>query len=236
MSRGLRIEPYHPSLHTVETLGVQLAAMTERDHTMRIAGSLGRAAFYERTGKGFDWEFAQRNQQPESKGSSRPIARDVDIIAPSQPPYDGYPFPVDYTAFCGNRGMIVEERGAWWLVAPRHDFAESISEDLMEPYEGRLNDMTFAALQPIAQLAVFSIHGNLRTRKIIEARAMFRAELEEQGIATDDTLLAPFQNLSKLNRNDILHRLRFAYRRNVPEVVRKRLTNISRLASEIIDK
>jgi hypothetical protein len=156
MSRGLRFEKYDPSLHTMESLGLQLAEMTASDPHTRIAGSIGRAAFYERSGKGFDWEFLARQQAAVSKGKpSNLMARDVDVIAVSQPERDDYPFPIDYTAFCGNRGMIIEEQRGWWLVAPRHNFAEPISEDLLEPYEGEVAGHSFAALQPVAQFAVF---------------------------------------------------------------------------------
>lgn len=223
-------------IHTADALGAQLEALTEANEHCRIAGSLGRAAFFEQTGRPFEWEYIRRRQTIVSKeNSGRVVPRDIDVIGVTALASETRPFPVDMQAYASPQGSIVEQGDEWWLVAEQHNFAEPISADLMEPYEARLAEHEYAALQPVAQLAVLSILGNFRYNKIRKTHRLMQTILAEEGLLPPRTEFAAFDRLRALNTDSPALRARYFYRDRVPLPARRKLTVISNQVSKLID-
>lgn len=207
---------YDSGLHSTQALADQLSQMCENNTNLRIAGSLGRMAFFHHFGYGDDWEYRHRAQSIASKRLGvRVVARDIDVIVSesSQIVHNGGPFPVDTTAYCGTRGRIVEQNDDWWLVADKHNFAEPLCASLMEPYPLIFMGQQFTTLQPVLHHSVLAILGNDRGRdkKVSSTRHILEEVLSEHNIRYDGNDTGAFRRLGRMNRDDVLGRCRYVY-------------------------
>lgn len=225
-------------VHTSITLAEQLTSLCDQEPSLRIAGSLGRMAFFKSAGMGANREFATRGQSLVSKRlGQRSVARDIDLIGVNSKfkSHDDAHFPIDLSAYCSSSGMIAERDGDWWLVADRHGFAERINGDMMLPFAGALEGRPFNTLQPPMHYAILRILGDYRSEKIHDIAKFLEQTLEDQNIKYSGAELVPFTRLGQLNSDDMRLKLRHAYRRRVSGPVRERLVFASRLVSKLID-
>lgn len=223
-----RQHAYEPTVHTPDRLGLDLGRICELNPDARIAGSLGRAAFYDQVGMGYGFEFGARAQAVTHRqlSGSRLVARDIDVMGLLDDAA-GLAFPVDRSAYGSRQAEFVYENNQWWLVSKKHRFAEELEPEVMEAYQGRLGEHTYATVPPATQYAALSVLGSMRSSKIVAIHRQFGHALKERGINITGSELAPLYRLGELNRDDLVNRARHAYRMRLPERVRDRLVPIS---------
>lgn len=221
---------YDPRLHTGDSLASQLDLLRLCHPDAIVVGSLGRAAIFREILGDPNYEYTMRSQDPLRKQS---MARDIDLTS-QESDFPPGPFPIDTTAFSGNRSKLVQENNIWFLTADRHGFAEELRPDVMELAEKRtVYDAMAQVLPAQTQLEILHLNG-YKIPKVQRAFDILSEVLEGSGrpkLPVEH--YGPFRKLSKLNRTPVV-RFRYAYRDHIPLAVRQCLLPVTRVVSRRI--
>lgn len=183
---------------------------------LRLVGSLGRAAWFDKVLGDPLAEYKARGENPLRDGLGR--LRDIDIIAEDGTTTDG-PHPLDAMAFHNSSVDVLRNGEEWVLRSEDRGFEARLDPKVMEPVHGKtVYGVPCRTLPWQTQIALCEAKGVLRFKDDLGMRALRQAG-RTSGQALPEELYLPFVQLLKIEERPVNRLLRLIYRRYIPAYV-----------------
>lgn len=207
-------------------LAEELLCIQEQDPHIIIAGSLGRAALFNRYLYNPGFEYTRREETP-LMGQSKP--RDIDVIGNvSLTGLLEVPHEVDIRAYNNDFFSIdYEEPGAWYLRSARYGFEERLDEKVMAPVHGHtVFGIPCRTVGLQTHLNLFGTRGNLRDKDIASRAALMELwdDVRDAGELKEGGIFEPFEELREVIKKDWFVRIQHLYYSAVSEGMRETLS------------
>lgn len=200
-------------------LSAEIALIEAANPDYRLAGSLGRAVFYDQQFGNPYYEFSLRNEHPLYKGLKLP--RDIDVLNAPDTQHITGPYAID-TAWANNpEAAVIQVGGDWRLQSSRRGFDEPIDADVMTPIRGETVYGISAQTVPArTHLALFAVRGTLRRKDDLPMQ-LVKQLADSSPLQPPLSKYEPFVALANMQDRGLVTHLSKVYRRHAPEFVKR---------------